>query len=214
MNQDNYSLPNTSAQLTADMMDLCRDSIELIRYARKVAAKQVNLVQLMTYYALGYWIVEKQQSGQDRAGYGKKVIRTLSEALNAEFGKGFSVDTLENARKFYLNYRDRISEAMFRKFAEEKSDTVFRISDDSAPFTLSWSHYLQLMRIKNPEERKFYEIEAAKSAWSIRTLQRQYNSSLYERLALSRDKDEVIAFVTGRQYHPKTVRYCQTADCS
>ena len=100
MNQDNCILPNTSVQLTSDMMDLCRDSIELIRYARKVAVKQVNLVQLMTYYALGYWIVEKQQSGQNRAGYGKKVIQTLSEALIAEFGKGFSVDTLENARKF------------------------------------------------------------------------------------------------------------------
>ena len=146
----------------------------------------------MTYYALGYWIVEEQQSGKDRAGYGKKVIQTLSDALNTEFGKGFSVDTLENARKFYLNYQDRISEAVFRKFVEGKSDTLFRISDEPAPFTLSWSHYLQLMRIKNPDERSFYEIEATKSAWSLRTLQRQYNSSLYERLALSRNKGEVM----------------------
>lgn len=146
----------------------------------------------MTYYALGYWIVEEQQSGKGRAGYGKKVIQTLSDALNTEFGKGFSVDTLENARKFYLSYQDRISEALFRKFVEGKSDTLFRISDESAPFTLSWSHYLQLMRIKNPDERSFYEIEATKSAWSLRTLQRQYNSSLYERLALSRNKGEVM----------------------
>ena len=117
---------------------------------------------------------------------------SLRHAFRFMHTKGFSVDTLENARKFYLNYQDRISEAVFRKFVEGKSDTLFRISDEPAPFTLSWSHYLQLMRIKNPDERSFYEIEATKSAWSLRTLQRQYNSSLYERLALSRNKGEVM----------------------
>lgn len=182
-----------SSDLTVDKMDtLCRNSIELIRYARKYASNQINYTQLMTYYGLGYWIVEEQQSGEQRAGYGKKVIQTLSDALNAEFGKGFSVDTLENARKFYLNYQGRISETLFRKFIKEKSDTLFRISGEDVPFTLSWSHYLQLMRIRNLDERRFYEIEATKSAWSLRTLQRQYNSSLYERLALSRDKDRVM----------------------
>lgn len=182
-----------SSDLTVDKMDtLCRNSIELIRYARKYASNQINYTQLMTYYGLGYWIVEEQQAGEQRAGYGKKVIQTLSDALNAEFGKGFSVDTLENARKFYLNYQGRISETLFRKFIKEKSDTLFRISGEDVPFTLSWSHYLQLMRIRNLDERRFYEIEATKSAWSLRTLQRQYNSSLYERLALSRDRDRVM----------------------
>ena len=176
----------------AKMDILCQNSIELIRYARKHVSNQVNHTQLMTYYGLGYWIVEEQQSGEHRAGYGKKVIQTLSDALNAEFGKGFSVDTLENARKFYLNYQGRISETLFRKFMKEKSDTLFRISGEDVPFTLSWSHYLQLMRIKNLDERRFYEIEATKSTWSLRTLQRQYNSSLYERLALSRNKDKVM----------------------
>ena len=189
---NNGLIPKYPDVLVGNIDSLCRNSIELIQHARKIAANQVNLVQLMTYYALGYWIVEEQKSGKDRAGYGKKVIQTLSDALNAKFGKGFSVDTLENARKFYLNYQGRISEALFRKFVEEKSDTLFRISDETAPFTLSWSHYLQLMRIKNPDERRFYEIEATKSAWSLRTLQRQYNSSLYERLALSRNKKEVM----------------------
>ena len=189
---NNNLMPKNPDTPVVNLNALCRNSIELIQHARKTAANQVNLVQLMTYYALGYWIVEEQQSGKDRAGYAKKVIQTLSDALNTEFGKGFSVDTLENARKFYLSYQDRISEAVFRKFVEEKSDTLFRISDEPAPFTLSWSHYLQLMRIKNPDELSFYEIEATKSAWSLRTLQRQYNSSLYERLALSRNKGEVI----------------------
>ena len=182
-----------NAHDTTDSIDLlCRNSIELIQHARKIVANQVNLIQLLTYFSLGRWIVEEQQAGKSRAGYGKRVIEMLSEALNAEFGKGFSADTLENARKFYLNYHDRISETLFRKFVAEKSDTALQISEEQLPFTLSWSHYLQLMRIKNPDERRFYEIEATKSGWSIRTLQRQYNSSLYERLALSRNKDEVM----------------------
>ena len=112
--------------------------------------------------------------------------------MNTQFGRGFSVDTLENVRKFYLTYQDRISETVFRKFAVEKSETAFRFFEETLPFTLPWSHYLLLMRIKDENERKFYEIEATQSGWSIRTLQRQYNSSLYERLALSREKGEVL----------------------
>lgn len=121
----NKDLTTEFSDTPAISMDiLCRNSIELIQYARKIAVNRVNLVQLMTYYALGYWIVEEQQSGKNRAGYGKKVIAALSGTLNEEFGKGFSVDTLENARKFYLIYSDRISETVFRKFTEEKSDAM------------------------------------------------------------------------------------------
>lgn len=69
---------------------------------------------------------------------------------------------------------------------------MLRIFEENMPFELSWSHYLQLMRIQNPDERNFYEVEAAKENWNVRTLQRMYNSSLYERLAFSRDKDEVM----------------------
>lgn len=171
---------------------LCQNSIELIQYARQIAAKQVNLVQLMTYYSIGRWIVEEQQQGQSRAQYGKQVIKKLSEALTEQFGRGFSEDTLKNARKFYLTYKDRISETVFSLFAIQKSETVFSFFEKETPFSLPWSHYLLLMRIKNLDERSFYEIEAAQAAWSIRVLQRQYNSSLYERLALSRDKESVM----------------------
>lgn len=171
---------------------LCNLSIELVEYARKIASRQVNLVQLLTFYSLGRWIVTEQQQGESRAKYGQQVIKHLSESLNEKFGKGFSEDTLKNARKFYLTYKDRISETAFSLFAIEKSETVFSFFKDATPFILSWSHYLVLMRIKNEDERAFYEIEASKSMWNVRTLQRQYNSSLYERLALSRDKSEVM----------------------
>ena len=186
----NELIPEDSVNLPIN--DLCRNSIELVEYARSIAARQINLVQLMTFYAIGRWIVEVEQQGESRAKYGRQIIKNLSEAMNTQFGRGFSVDTLENARKFYQTYQDRISETVFRKFAVEKSETVFRLFEETLPFTLPWSHYLLLMRIKDENERKFYEIEATQLGWSIRTLQRQYNSSLYERLALSREKGEVL----------------------
>lgn len=182
-----------------DMDNLYKNSVELIKYARTLASNQVNIIQLMTYYSLGKWIVDVQQNGNERAEYGKQIIKNLSEKLNQEFGKGFSVSTLEKSRMFYLLYKDRISETLFTEFALKKSQTVFTIFEKDEPFKVSWSHYLQLMRIENAEERAFYEIESAKECWSVRTLSRQYNSSLYERLALSRDKDEVLKLSTEGQ---------------
>ena len=140
--------------------------------------------------------MEEQQEGSSRAKYGQQIINNLSEKLLTEFGRGFSGDTLKNARKFYLTYKERISETVFSLFAIEKSETVFSLLNETVPFQLSWSHYLQLMRIENANERNFYEIEALKSNWSVRTLQRQYNSSLYERLALSKDKSDILRLST------------------
>ena len=130
---------------------LIKNSIDLIQYARRLTAKQVNTVQLMTYYSLGKWIVEVQQRGQKRAKYGQKVIRTLSDSLTEKFGKGFSKANLEFFRRFYLNYKDRIAETVFRQFAIEKTETVFRQLEEDPPFLVSWSHYLQLMRIENAD---------------------------------------------------------------
>lgn len=144
-----------------ELEKLYTDSVELIHYARNVIVKHVNIVQIMTYYSLGRWIVETQQMGQKRAKYGSKVIKILSEKLQEEFGKGFSEDTLKNARKFYLTYKERISETVFSLFAIEKSETVFSLFEKEPPFIVSWSHYLQLMRIENEDERSFYEIESA-----------------------------------------------------
>ena len=100
-------------QNDAELEKLCTDSVELINYARNIVVNHVNIVQIMTYYSLGRWIVETQQMGEKRAKYGSNVIKTLSEKLQKEFGKGFSEDTLKNARKFYLTYKERISETVF-----------------------------------------------------------------------------------------------------
>ena len=182
---------------------LCSNSIELIHYARALTVRNINFVEIMTNYVLGKWIVEEQQNGSDRAKYGNRVLEYLSIALTKEFGRGFSTDTLNNARKFFLLYRDRISESMIRKFAvektqsvigkfvNEKSESLISFFRDERPFNLSWTHYLVLIRIKDEKERSFYETEAARNGWNVRTLQRQYASSLYERLLLSSDKEKV-----------------------
>lgn len=148
---------------------------------------------MLTNYTLGRWIVEEQQNGANRAKYGQKVIQRLSTSLTKQFGRGYSVDNLENMRKFYIAYRDRISETLFRKFAMEKSETLSRILEES-PFQLSFSHYLILSRIDDDQERLFYEREAVTCNWSVKQLQRQHGSSLYERLLLSTDKNKLMGY--------------------
>ena len=176
----------------SNITSLCRNSIDLVRYARGLAVRNINYIEIMTNYALGKWIVEEQQNGSDRAQYGDRVIAKLSEALSKEFGRGFGFDTLKNCRKFYLIYRNRIPASMLQEFTEQKSEPLVSLFHDELPFSLSWTHYLILMRINDPAERAFYEIEAKNQSWSKRTLQRQYATSLYERLLLSSDKDKVI----------------------
>lgn len=120
---------------TEDKLDnLCKNAVELINYSRSIVLKEVNLTQLMTYFTLGKWIVEVQQAGESRAQYGKNVLKTLSDILNKEFGKGFSVETLTNMRKFYLTYKERISEPMVTKFAIEKSYPLVTKSGKNLPF--------------------------------------------------------------------------------
>jgi len=183
---------------------------ELIELARKKVATTVNLTMVHTYFEIGRMIVEDEQQGKERAAYGKAVLKDLSIQLKEKFGKGFSVDNLERMKNFYLIYSNQISATPLRnlKDAENKSDTnssitftnLEKTSVSQMPrFQISWSHYLILMRIENPQERSFYEIECAANNWSLSDLKRQYHSSLYERLALSRNKEEVMKLANEGQ---------------
>jgi len=179
----------------------------LIEESRRHIAKAVNTAMVYTYYGVGQYIVEFEQNGDYRAAYGKGVLNRLSTKLTGLFGKGWSVDTLENCRKFFQVYSissddQTKSETLSRKsgnHSHEISETASRKSDNRLSFTLSWSHYLILMRIDNPDARSFYEIECTQQQWSVRQLSRQVGSSLYERLALSRDKNEVMRLATEGQ---------------
>ncbi len=169
--------------------------IDLLQAARTKIVLVVNQTMVLTYFEIGRIIIEEEQKGKNRAEYGKKLLKGLSTKLTKDFGRGYSVDNLENMRRFYVIYSK--SETMSRISSENISEIMSRKSEKamhqtaSAIFSLSWSHYLILMRIENEEERKFYEIEATKNNWSVRELQRQYDSALYTRLVLSRDKIKI-----------------------
>jgi hypothetical protein len=187
---------------------LFQQVVELLQNARQQVLRTVNTTMVCTYFEIGRMIVEEEQNGKDRAEYGKQILKGLSEQLTKEFGKGFSVVNLENMRKFYLAYS--ISETVSRILQINNSETMSRVfeSPNSSSlitnsinnkmqslisiFKLTWSHYSFLMRIDDEKERRFYEIESEKYNWSVRELKRQYDSALYTRLALSRDKEGVL----------------------
>lgn len=159
---------------------------DLLQRAQKQVKTAVNLSMTYAYFEIGKMIVEEEQNGANRAAYGQRVLKELSAFLTRRFGKGFSADNLKLMRRFYMVYaKDEIGETAFTQFAD------FPAVSTGRKFYLSWSHYLKLMRITNPEERHFYEIEAVKNDWSLSELNRQFDSSLYERLALSKDKEQV-----------------------
>lgn len=158
---------------------LFQQVVELLQIARQEVLRTVNSTMVYTYFEIGRMIVEEEQDGKERAEYGKQILKGLSEQLSKEFGKGFSVETLDKIRKFYIIYSN--SSTLSTKSEIKKTS-----------FVLSWSHYTFLMRIDDEKERHFYEIETAKNNWSIRELKRQYDTALYTRLALSRDKEGIL----------------------
>ena len=153
--------------------DIYQEIHDLLHKARQNIISNINSTMTKTYFLIGKRIVEEEQDGNKRAEYGKNLIKILSEKLTKEFGKGFSETNLEQMRKFFKVYG--IPQTLSEEFQ----------------FNLSWSHYLILMRIEDIDARKFYEIEAIENNWSLRELKRQVNSSLYERLVLSKDKEKV-----------------------
>lgn len=148
-------------------------------------------------------IVENEQKGLHRAGYAEQTLKQLSKYLTKEFGRGFSYTNLEYFRKFYTTYSTRIPQSVIEESkkkqipqsviekSRKKQIPQSVIEESKIKFVLSWTHYVQLLKIDDVDERSFYEIEAAKNNWSVRELQRQYDSSLYERLLLSRNKKKV-----------------------
>lgn len=188
------------------LVDLCCKTHEEMQAH---AVRSVNLTLVVRNWLVGWYIVEYEQSGSDRANYGASTLKQLSKALKRTIPRGFSVDSLEQMRRFYRAYgdvpnSDEKSETASRIFMPRISETLSRISQENLSwidepaiiqivkrFSLSWSHYVVLMSLDGDLERRFYEIESEQNGWSTRELERQIASSLYERLALSRDKKEI-----------------------
>lgn len=147
---------------------------ELIRQARQKVLRAVDTIQVQTCWQIGRHIVEFEQQGAQRAGYGKRLLALLAKDLTAQFGKGFDETNLRKMRLFYQLFPIR----------------------DALRLELSWTHYRRLLRVESAKARQWYVEETANLNWSSRALDRQINTLYYERLLMSRDKADVIEEAT------------------
>ncbi len=149
----------------------------ILAEGRNRVATAINTALVQTYWTIGQHIVEYEQQGNERAEYGSKLLDRLSHDLSERYGKGFSRSNVVYIRKFYLSF--------------QKGETVSHL--------LSWSHYVEILKGDDPLEISFYAAQCAKENWSVRELRRQRNSMLFHRLALSKDKEGIIALATEGQ---------------
>lgn len=175
--------------------------VDLLQAARAQAARSVNALMTASYWEIGRRIVEAEQKGKRRAGYGEQLIERLTADLTAQFGRGFSRQNLWQMRSFYLNWppeqilQTLSGESAIRQTASDKSQTPSAASAPlqavpahlaavAARFPLPWSAYVRLLSVKSDPARGFYETEALRGGWSVRQLDRQIDSQFYERTAL------------------------------
>ena len=184
------------AALPAGYAGIHSGIVELLGAARQAAARSVNALMTASYWEIGRRIVEAEQQGKRRAGYGEQLMERLSTDLTAQFGRGFGVNNLENMRRFFLAYpvseiSQTLSGKLNNELPDEKSQTVsgkLSLAELAQVFTLPWSAYVRLLVVKDDQARRFYETEALRGGWSVRQLDRQIGSQFYERTALSKDK--------------------------
>ena len=174
--------------INADDAQFISDIKAIVYTAKQKAYQAADIYQVVSNWLVGRRIVEQEQHGQERAQYGKHIVDLASEALTAEFGKGYSVVNIKSFRKFYLTFNN----LLIGQTPSAQSENGLTIKGQSVsaelelakmlPSNLSWSHYERLMRIKNEDERDWYMREAAGESWSVRTLNRNIGSQYYHRL--------------------------------
>lgn len=174
---------------------LFSEMVTLIEEARRVSARTVNAIITATYWEIGRRIVESEQSGRRRAGYGETLLKRLSADLAARFGRGFSRQNLQQMRLFYLAYpAGEICQTLSGKSGKcltpSGECTLDKLRER---FSLPWSAYVRLLSLKSMQARVFYEEEALRGGWSVRQLNRQIESQFYERTALSKNKAAMLA---------------------
>lgn len=179
--------------ISANDEQFISDIKAIVYTAKQKAYQAADLYQVASSWLVGRRIVEQEQHGNARAEYGKRIIALASEALTAEFGKGYSESTLRNFRKFYLSFKGlQIQQPLLAEFNQaginqqpllaESSTASAEICTYQMPTNLSWMHYERLMRVRNEDERDWYMREAASENWSYRTLNRNIGSQYYQRL--------------------------------
>ena len=178
---------------------------QILEEARKKAYTAVNFVMVQAYWNIGRIIVEEEQRGKAKAGYGEYLISELAARLTAEFGKGFTISNIKYFRQFYLSFSIGHALRGQSPIAGKMNDAIRHESRpvqkghalrDEVPVIrpeLSWTHYRLLLKVERPDVREFYLDECIAANWSTRQLERQINSFYYERLLSSRDKGRVRA---------------------
>jgi hypothetical protein len=194
--------------------------VELLDAAHRTSARAVNSIMTASYWEVGRRIVEFEQGGEKRAGYGEELLARLAQDLSARFGRGFSRQNLQRFRTFYLSQpTDKIRSTLSSKFPDKirattllksgdpqirpTASSIFQTSsgkslplalaDLAHAFPLPWSHYVELIgHSRSPEAFAFYQAEALRGGWSVRQLRRQMDSQFYERTALSKNKTKML----------------------
>ncbi len=157
--------------------------VELIEGARRASGQTVNAIITTAYWEIGRRIVEEEQSGRRKAGYGEQLLDQLAQDLTARFGRGFSRTNVFQMRQFYLAYRSIVQTPSEQSGVPEKIQTA---SGPLPRFPLSWSHYVRLLSVGDEKRRNFYETQALNCGWSVRQLDRQVASQFYERSKLAK----------------------------
>jgi predicted nuclease of restriction endonuclease-like (RecB) superfamily len=195
--------PKTGTTLqfqAADYGNVLAGVVELLDRARRTSARVVNTLMTATYWEIGRRIVEHEQAGQKRAGYGEEVVGKFSKDLTQRFGRGFGPAQVAAMRQFHLtfplpdNFQSLIgkSEILQSVIGISSMDAVDRLSPVARALPLPWTHYVRLLRVRNSNAREFYAREALSGGWSVRQLDRQINSQFYERTALAKNKEAML----------------------
>ena len=142
----------------------------ILEEGRRKAIQSVNQILVQTYWTIGKKIIEYEQEGKERAEYGENLLSSLSKDLKLQYGKGFGISNLQYMRLLYVKYPNHQT-----------------VSDK-----LSWSHFVELLSLEDDLSRGFYEKQCVNDGWSVRELRRQIDSSLFHRIALSKDKQGVL----------------------
>ena len=171
---------------------------DLLLQGRRQSAYAVNNILVQTYWQIGRYIVEYEQGGMEKSEYGSKLLDRLSKDLTVLYGRGFSRSNLVYIRKLYVSYQ--ISETVSHQLSNQSmlseiSRTVSYQSNNKPVLSekLNWGHYFEILKADNELEIKFYTKQCEKENWSVRELKRQMKSMLFHRLALSKDKEGVLA---------------------
>jgi predicted nuclease of restriction endonuclease-like (RecB) superfamily len=186
-------MPPAKPTSASNYEGLVAELSRLLEDARRVSARAVNTVMTATYWEFGRRIVEFEQGGEKRAGYGEELVARLAVDLTARFGRGFGAVNLSQMKRFYLLWP---THTILQTPSEKSSGGIIQTLSEKSPaqarFPLPWSHYVRLMAVKEEAARRFYETEALRGGWSVRQLDRQIATVFYERTALSRDKSAML----------------------